>query len=495
MPQQPEAVDAGMKGSGMSNQPWLFASAEDEPIELVNPTHPNLEKQRYNSSNATDVDNAIGAAVVAGEQWRSTPALARGKMLASIADSLRESSERLAASMTEELGKPHADGIGEVQNAAAVFDYYSALLITQSTSVKQAVSSTDQLLTLRAPLGVVAAITPWNFPINIASVKGAPALAFGNTVVLKPSPLATATTQLFLEVVYATGLPTGVLSLVQGDGPRVPEQLIRDPRTAAVSFTGSTRVGRQVLALAAENKTKVQCEMGGKNPAVVLADADLPSAVKLIVDGAYRFAGQRCTATSRVIVEEPVYDEFRRLLVEATEAVEVGDPATSSALVGPLVNAASIEFVGQAVKQAVSEGGKVLAGGESARTDALPGYFYRPTIIETDLKSTAALTEIFGPVITLHKVIDFDAAIAATNATEYGLCAAINTSNLDSALRFADEAEVGAVAVNGTTAGWQYQAAFGGWKDSGAGAPEQGPEAELFFTRQKTVRISRASGL
>jgi acyl-CoA reductase-like NAD-dependent aldehyde dehydrogenase len=469
--------------------PWLFASSTSDPIELTNPTNPNLETLSYCSSSPADVDAAIGVAASAAELLRGTTALSRSKILIDIAKSLRIQAEQLANSMTSELGKPHADGLGEVENAAAVFEYFSALLLTRVSSFARSINSADDLMTLRSPLGVIAAIAPWNFPINIASVKIAPALAFGNAVVLKPSPQATRTTQIFVDAMYKAGLPAGAVSVVQGAGAEVPERLIRDSRISAVTFTGSTSVGRQIMVLAAERNIRAQCEMGGKNAAVVLADADLPRAVNLIVDGAFRLAGQRCTATSRVIVEQSIYDEFRRLLIEATKNVVVGDPTTAGILVGPLVNADRIGSVEQAVLNAIADGGRVLTGGNRYSAEALPGYFYPPTVIEIGLDSPAAQSEIFGPVITLHSVEGIDEAIAAVNNSDYGLTAAICTSNIESSLRFVNEVEAGAVSVNGSTAGWQYQQAFGGWKNSGAGIPEQGPEAELFFTRQKTARF------
>ena len=468
---------------------WLFASSKSNQIELTDPTNPNSSHLIYNSSSPADVDAAISAAGSAAELFRATTALSRSRMLMAIAKSLRNQAEELASSMMSELGKPRVDGLGEVENAAAIFEYFSALLVTRVSSFSRSISSKDDLITLRSPLGVIAAITPWNFPVNIASVKIAPALAFGNVVVLKPSPQATRTTQLFVEAIYLAGLPEGVLTVVQGAGAEVPEHLIRDKRISAVTFTGSTFVGRKIMVQAAEQNIRAQCEMGGKNAAVVLADADLPSAVNLIVDGAFRLAGQRCTATSRVIVEKSIYGEFCRLLIDATKNVVVGDPANGEALLGPLVNADRLVSVEQVVLNAVADGGRVLTGGKRFNAEALPGYFYEPTIIEIGLESEAAQGEIFGPVITLHSVEGIDEAIAAVNRSDYGLSAAICTSNIESALRFVNEVQAGAVSVNGSTAGWQYQQAFGGWKNSGAGIPEQGPEAEFFFTRQKTARF------
>jgi aldehyde dehydrogenase (NAD+) len=394
--------------------------------------------------------------------------------------------------MLSELGKPLADGLGEVANAANVFDYYAAILITGTNPTSRSISSNDQLMTMRFPLGVIAAITPWNFPINLGAVKLAPAFAFGNAVVLKPSPQAVRSSQGLSDAVYAAGgVPQGLISLVHGTGGSVAEQLIRHKHIAAVTFTGSTAVGRQIMASAARENIKAQCEMGGNNAAVILADTDIPRAVSLVVDGAFRLAGQRCTATSRVIVERSIYTEFRRQLVEATRAVRFGDPVIEDVLVGPLISSAAIDAVERSVVAAVAEGATVLTGGSRA-SDAT-GHVFEPTILEVAPDAAIARTEVFGPVLTIHPAEDLAEAIELVNASPYGLTAAICTSSIASAQRFVDQAEAGAVSVNGSTAGWQYQNAFGGWKDSGAGIPEQGPEAELFYTRQKTVRSQWAA--
>jgi acyl-CoA reductase-like NAD-dependent aldehyde dehydrogenase len=470
----------------MSTPSWEFASDADAAIELVNPARPT-KKATYASSSPADVDAAVAAAAAALAEWSARNRLARSQALVAIGRSLRERADQLASAMLDEIGKPLADGLGEVGNAANLFDYYAALLVTVTDPTSRSISSGDQLMTRRYPLGIVAAITPWNFPVNLAAVKIAPALAFGNAVVLKPSPQAVRSSRAVLEAIAAAGvLPEGLVTLVLGGGGAVAEQLIRHEHVSAVTFTGSTAVGRQIMVLAAQANIPAQCEMGGNNAVVILADADLDRAVALVTDGAYRMAGQRCTATSRVIVERAVYDEVRSRLIDTTKAVRHGDPGNTDVLVGPLVNAGALETVERQVEAAVAAGATALVGGKRS-SDSL-GYVYEPTILEVPAAATIAPDEIFGPVLTLYAAQDLDEAIDLVNASPYGLTAAISTSNITAAQRFMDEAEVGAVSVNGTTAGWQYQYGFGGWKDSGAGVPEQGPDAELFYTRPKTLR-------
>jgi acyl-CoA reductase-like NAD-dependent aldehyde dehydrogenase len=470
----------------MSTPSWEFATDMDAAIELVNPARPT-ETASYPSSSRADVDAAVASAAGALAEWSALNRLARSHALMAIGRSLRQHADELADAMLAEIGKPLTDGLGEVGNAANLFDYYAALLVTGTDPTSRSISSGDQLMTRRYPLGVVAAITPWNFPVNLAAVKIAPALAFGNAVVLKPSPQAVRSSRAVLDAITAGEvLPDGLVTLVLGGGGAVAEQLIRHERISAVTFTGSTAVGRQIMVLAAQANIPAQCEMGGNNAAVILADAELDRAVALVTDGAFRMSGQRCTATSRVIVERSVYDEVRSRLIDSTKSVRHGDPGNADVLVGPLVNSGALETVERQVGAAVAAGATVLTGGK--RPGDSPGYVYEPTILEVPVGTTISPDEIFGPVLTLYVAEDLGEAIDLVNASPYGLTAAIATSSIASAHRFMDEAEAGAVSVNGTTAGWQYQYGFGGWKDSGAGVPEQGPDAELFYTRQKTLR-------
>lgn len=477
----------------MSTRPWDHASDSNAPIELVNPARPS-ERTSHPSSTADDIDRAVDAAHGAQPAWARTTPMQRAQALNRLAAALRSHTDDLAQHMLVELGKPLADGRGEVANAANVFDYYASVLTTRSDQTSSALASADQLATRRFPLGVVAAITPWNFPVNLAAVKLAPALAFGNAVVLKPSPNATATTRAMFDALYESdAVPAGLLGLVHGEGAFAAERLIGHEHISGISFTGSTAVGRRIMALAAERNIPSQCEMGGNNPLLVLADADLDTAVSLTVDGAYRLAGQRCTATSRVIVEDSVYDEFTRRLLVAVEAVRVGDPIDDGVLVGPLVSEASLRSVAEAVDAYVAAGATVHIGGGPASSEPTAGFVYRPTVLELPQDTEAPQEEIFGPVLFLHRVRGLDEAIAAANATPYGLAAAVCTRDIAAAHRVIDEVEAGAVSVNGSTAAWPYQQAFGGWKSSGAGIPELGPGVEQFFTRQKTVRVQWAA--
>ncbi len=469
----------------------VFATNAVEQLERSNPADTAQTLYSIPSSTAADVDDAVRASQEALNAWSAMSTLDKSRVLRKVSDVLLDHAEPLAQMMSLELGKPITDAIGEVRNAATVFEYYSSVVMCHSGRVARTLTTDDTVLALRAPLGVVAAITPWNFPVNIAAVKIASATAFGNAVVWKPSPLASATSLETHRLLAEAGLPVGLVTLVFGDGAVVGEALIVHPDVAAVSFTGSTEVGRRILALAALHNTRAQCEMGGKNAIVVLRDADIPRAVASVVDSGFRLAGQRCTAASRVVVDEPIYQTFVAELLAATRNVILGDPAAPGTLIGPLVSEQRLSVCAELVAAAQASGGTVLCGGRSV-PDAT-GHFYEPTLIEIGADSVIAQTEVFGPVISIHAVNGLDEALAVVNSTTYGLSAAIHTASMTSAQRFIEQAQVGAVAVNGTTAGWPVHMSFGGWKNSGTGFPELGPESEHFYSKLKTVRIESAS--
>jgi aldehyde dehydrogenase (NAD+) len=339
--------------------------------------------------------------------------------------------------------------------------------------------------TLRRPLGVVALITPWNFPAAIPAWKSAPALVYGNAVVLKVAQEAPLTGLHLASCLDDAGCPPGVFNVVVGRGSAVGTPLVRHPRVAAVSFTGSVAVGRQVRDEATALGKRVQLELGGHNPLLVLPDADLGRAAEAAYAGAFWSAGQKCTATRRIYVHDAVYDDFRRLLLDRIAQGKVGDPSDPETEVGPIVNERQLEDVLAAIEQARREGGTVLAGGERLDDEA---YLVAPTLFE-GVRDDAMLSceEVFGPVTSLYRFSSLDEAIARANAVEYGLSAAIFTSSLEATRRFVTEVEAGLLMVNRQTAGADVHVPFGGIKGSGFGPHEQGRAALEFYTEVVTV--------
>jgi alpha-ketoglutaric semialdehyde dehydrogenase len=343
---------------------------------------------------------------------------------------------------------------------------------------------------------VVGLITPWNFPVAIPLWKAAPALVYGNTVVLKPSELAPRTVGLLVEVLHEVGLPKGVLNLVHG-GVQAGEALVTmtSPRVDGISFTGGTATGRSIARACLERGIRYQLEMGGKNPVVVLEDADLARAVELTVQGAMRSAGEKCTATSRAIVVERVADEFVKRVVERVRSLKIGPGTDPDAYLGPLISEAARGRVLGYIERAKGDGARVLCGGAAleGQEALLHGHYVLPTVLEgVEPHMAIAQEEVFGPVLAILRVPDFDAALRVANGVAYGLSASVFTRDLDAALRFAREVEAGLVRVNGETAGVEPQAPFGGMKSSSSFSREQGQAAKEFYTQVKTIAIEKA---
>jgi aldehyde dehydrogenase (NAD+) len=339
---------------------------------------------------------------------------------------------------------------------------------------------------VREPVGVVALITPWNFPLAIPAWKMAPALICGNAIVIKPATDASLNAAALVRVLAEAGLPDGVVNMVTGSGGTVGDALVTDPRVKAVSFTGSTPVGLGIQERAVGKK--VQLEMGGKNPYIVMEDADLSDAAAKVSFGAFGYAGEKCTASSRAIVVEEVYDEFIEELKGATEAMKVGDPLEEDTDIGPVVNKSQYDSILEALETAKNEGRAVLDGGATGSEDE--GYYISPAIIaDIDNRSETAQEEIFGPVLAVIRARDFDDAVELANDTRYGLTAGIATKSLRYAHEFMQRSETGLVNVNLPTAGLEFQVPFGGNKESGVGGREQGPAALDFYSAWKTVSM------
>jgi acyl-CoA reductase-like NAD-dependent aldehyde dehydrogenase len=465
----------GRRREGDEEVPDLNPAATDERVATVSLAGPELAVE------------AVGAAAAAFDEWRATPAPARGDVLRRAGDLVDERAEAIGRDLTREEGKTLAEAIGETRRAAAILRYYAGQTLEPDGETYPSHSEWTFLYARREPLGVVTAITPWNFPIAIPAWKIAPALAFGNTVVWKPAEIVPLTATHLATALHDAGLPDGVLNLVLGRGSTVGHALVTHDHVDAVTFTGSNAVGRAIQLQATEAGKKVQLELGGKNPAVVLADADLELAAEHVARGAFLSAGQKCTATSRVIVERPVFEELGERLAELARTWPVGDPLDAATKVGPLSSQAQLDTVSGYLELAKREDARFIAGG--SRLDN-GGYFVEPTVL-ADLPSASRVVreEIFGPVAALLPAASYAEAVAFANDTPFGLTAALFTRDLGKALRFARDVRAGVVKVNQESAGLEFQAPFGGMRQSSSGSREQGKVAREFFTQWKTVYL------
>jgi acyl-CoA reductase-like NAD-dependent aldehyde dehydrogenase len=456
-----------------------------ETYEKRNPMRPDEVVGEFPACDARDVEDAVAAAQEAFPAWARTPAPQRGNLLARVAEVVDGRVEQIAAAMTREMGKPLRESRGEAARAAAILRFFGGEGYRPLGELFQQTLSGGQILTQRRPLGVVGLITPWNFPAAIPLWKLSPALAYGNTVVLKLAWDAPLTGLLLAECFDEAGLPGGVLNVLTGSGSKVGEALVRDPRVRAISFTGSVPVGRGVRDEATRLGKRVQLELGGHNPLIVLADAKLDAAVEAAYAGAFWSAGQKCTATRRIYVEDAVYDDFRGKLLERIARGKVGDPSDPETEVGPIVNESQFGDILGAIERGRSEGGTLIAGG--GRGDE-HGYVIEPTVFE-GVRDDAYLSceEVFGPVTSLYRVGDLDEGLKRANAVEFGLSAAIFTQDLAAVQRFSTEAQAGLLHVNSQTAGAEVHVPFGGIKASGWGPHEQGRAALEFYTELVTL--------
>jgi aldehyde dehydrogenase (NAD+) len=452
-------------------------------MRSLNPHAPSDVVLEFEPQEPAAVAAAVERARAAQPEWASAPAATRGDALGAVADELEARAAEVGDLIVREVGKPILEARGEVGRALRVLRYYAQMVLLPDGETYPSSDGRSWLMVRRRPLGVCGLVTPWNFPLAIPMWKAAPALAFGNTVVLKPAPQSAALGVLVGELL-SRHLPEGCCELVLGDAD-AGRALVGHDDVAAVSFTGSVAVGRQVAAAAAARGARVQCEMGGLNPSVVLADADLGAAANTIAGAAMGYAGQKCTATSRIVVERAVAGPFREALVEAVRALAVLDPFSEDCVVGPVIEDAARAGALAAVERA---GGKVLAGGAPLDDD---GFYLAPTVVEIDDPgSVLARQEVFGPVAALIVADDADDAVRIANATRYGLSGAIFTNDLARAMGFADRLEAGLVRVNAPTSGVDFHAPFGGIGDSSYGPREQGMAARDAFTETHTLLIS-----
>ena len=465
---------------------WVEAAGR-ETYAKQNPMRPAETTGLFQSSTEADAIAAVVAAEAAFETWSRLPIARRAGYLSAAAAVLEARAEQIALDMSTEMGKPLREALGEAARAAQILRFAAGEAFRSVGESFEQSATGQQVLTRRRPLGVVALITPWNFPIAIPVWKLAPALVYGNTVVLKLAYEAPRTGLHLAEAFAESDLPGGVLNVLTGRGSTVGAALVSDPRVRAVSFTGSVGTGNTVRDEATALGKRVQLELGGQNPLIVMDDADLGRAVEAAYAGAFWSAGQKCTATRRIYVQDGVYDEFRDRLLERIARGKVGDPADPEVEVGPIVNESQFTEVAEAIERGRQQGGRVVSGGVREGAD---GYLIDPTLFE-DVADDAFLScqEVFGPVASLYRFATLDEALERANAVEYGLSAAIFTSSLAAATRFGNEAQAGLLHVNSQTAGAEVHVPFGGIKASGFGPHEQGRAALEFYTETVTLYI------
>ncbi|WP_243292684.1 alpha-ketoglutaric semialdehyde dehydrogenase GucD [Bacillus sp. FJAT-47783] len=472
------------------NGEWITAR-NGEIIESINPANWNEVVGTIQSSCEEDVDAAVLAAKNAFKTWSKMSSVNRGQLLEKAANLLEKRADEIAETATKEMGKMIAETKGEVLRGAAILRYYAQEGLRTNGEVLPSASDDKFIFTKRVPLGVVGVIAPWNFPIAIPIWKMAPALVYGNTIVFKPAAETGVTAAKIVEVFADAGLPSGVLNLVNGRGSVVGNRLVDHEEVAAITFTGSNAVGRQVAAKAVARGAKYQLELGGKNPAIVLDDADLDLAANLTVAGAMKQSGQRCTATSRVYVHEKVYESFKNILVKKVCELKVGSGLDEKVQMGPVASKQQFDTIKHYIEKGKVEGASLLVGGGVPKgAEFEQGYYLEPTVFEqVTHEMTIAREEIFGPVLCLIKVKNYEEAIQKANDTVYGLSAAIFTKNLGKTFQFIDDIEAGLIQINGETGGAEPQAPFGGMKESSSHSREQGQAAKEFFTTIKTVTV------
>jgi acyl-CoA reductase-like NAD-dependent aldehyde dehydrogenase len=467
---------------------WRAGESGEWMIDL-NPSDARDVVAQVPQGTVDDVRAAVSSAAAAFPVWSALTGPARAEHLHRWAGVVAERAEELAQAMVREVGKPIGEARGEAARCVAILRYYAGESVREIGDVIPAQAPGALQFTLRSPLGVVALITPWNFPAAIPLWKAAPALAFGNTVVLKPAEMASHVATLLAESAHQAGIPTGVFNVLLGEGAHIGEPLLRAPEVHAVSFTGSGKVGAQVAAIAASRNIRFQTEMGGKNVAIVMPDADIAQAALLTANGAMRYAGQKCTATSRVVVAREAEQDFLAQLRGQVETMSMGPVTSADAAIGPLISEQSRSSIRQALDDL---GAAPFYSGRVPGGDSFDRGFFMPPIIVRDVAADSALAqrELFGPVLTAFAADDLDHAIALANDTGYGLSASLFTRDIRRALRYIQRIEVGLVRVNGDTTGVDPHAPFGGMKGSSSGSREQGSAAREFYTEIKTVQIN-----
>jgi alpha-ketoglutaric semialdehyde dehydrogenase len=467
---------------------WI-SIRQGREVEIRNPAdHDDLVGKGYLAS-AREAEAALAAASEALPAWSRMPAPKRGEIVERAADLLRAEQDDLARLLTREEGKTVAEAKGEIYRAYNVLNYTAGQSRRMGGITIPSELPKNFAYTLRQPLGVVSLITPWNFPICIPAWKIAPALAAGNTVIFKPSSTTPLTAAKLVEIFERAGLPAGVLNLLVGSSSDVGELITSDRRVRGISFTGSSENGVQIYASCAARGVKAQCEMGGKNPVVVLEDADLDLAADGIVSGAFGSTGQRCTATSRAVLHESIADEMVARMTERISKWKIGNGLDPEIQMGPVVSAQQLKTVEQYIEVGKKEGARLAIGGK--RPAGLPrGFFIEPTIFDhVKPEYRIAREEIFGPVLSVIRAKNYEEAVEFANTSEYGLTSSIYTNDAGRIFDFCERIEAGMVHVNSPTVGGEAQIPFGGMKSSGVGDREQGPTALDFYSDVKVVYV------
>ncbi|WP_017759524.1 aldehyde dehydrogenase family protein [Pseudacidovorax intermedius] len=470
--------------NNLINGEWL-AGASYSPN--LNPSNLADVIGQYTQGDASHVDAAVAAGTAAFPAWSTGSVQARSDALDKIGTEILARKEELGALLAREEGKTRAEGIGEVTRAGQIFKFFAGECLRLSGETVPSVRPGIGVEITREPVGVVGLITPWNFPIAIPAWKIAPALAFGNCVVLKPADLVPGSSWALAEIIHRSGIPAGVFNLVMGRGSVIGNALVQHPGIHAISFTGSVGVGRGIALECAKSGKKVQLEMGGKNPQVVLDDANLDQAVELCVQSAFYSTGQRCTASSRLIVTDGIYPRFIEAMKARMAKITVGDALAQGTDIGPVSSQSQLEQDLGYVEIGKAEGATLAVGGERLALGT-EGFYMAPALF-SDSGKTMRINreEIFGPVASVIRVKDYDEALATANDTEFGLSAGIATTSLKYATHFKRHSQAGMVMVNLPTAGVDYHVPFGGRKGSSYGPREQGRYAQEFFTIVKTA--------
>jgi aldehyde dehydrogenase (NAD+) len=477
--------------------PQAFSNVIDgRPVESkdrtpnINPSNIQDVVGEFARGSTADVQAAIAAARKAFPKWsRSTPQ-ERFDVLDRAATEILVRKDELGRLLSREQGKPLGDAVGEAARAGFIFKFFAGEALRVAGEKIDSVRPGVEVEITREPVGIVAAITPWNFPLAIPAWKIAPALAFGNCVVFKPAELAPASPWTLVDIIQRAGLPAGVLNLVMGPGSKLGAALANSPDIDALSFTGSQDVGATVAASVVKNGVRLQLEMGGKNPLVVLDDADLTTAVSVAVNGAYFQTGQRCTASSRIIVTEGIHDRFVDATVERMKRLVVDDALKPGTEIGPVVDQRQLDKDLEYIEVGRQEGARLVQGGERLRRET-DGYYMAPAIFtETAPAMRINREEIFGPVASVIRVKNYEEALEVANDTPFGLSSGIVTTSLKHASHFKRNAQSGLVMVNLPTAGLDYHVPFGGRKKSSYGPREQGSYAKEFYTIVKTAYVA-----
>jgi methylmalonic acid semialdehyde dehydrogenase len=466
-------------------------SASNKTIENINPANTDDIIGTVRQATREEARKAVEAASMALREWRTTPAPARGRIVARAARLMEDEKESLAQILTREEGKTLSESRGELQRSINVAEFCAGEARRLNGETIQSELPANFAYTIKQPLGVVACVTPWNFPVAIPVWKIAPALVAGNTVVFKPASLTPATAVRIVELFEEAGIPKGVLNLILGSGSEAGDEIIKHPAIKAVSFTGSNEIGIRMYEQVSSRGAKVQCEMGGKNPVVIMEDADMDLAVESTAQGAFGSSGQRCTATSRAVVVQTVADEFVERMAARAKSMRIGDGTDPQTEMGPSVDEGQFKTVLSYIDVGREDGATLVCGGRRAEGDNLSkGYFVQPTVFDNvtpDMR--IAREEIFGPVLSVLRVRDFDEAMRVANDSEYGLSSSIFTNDAARIFRFVDEIETGMTHINSPTTGGEAHIPFGGIKSTGIGDREQGSTALDFYTELKVVYV------